>query len=345
MTCDGDCKGKITIGDGYAIDCCGNDLVVCEPRTYDVIAELRRKKWLLEIPKERWPPGRSAAGARSGYGLSGPAVLLRGHLLHGGAGRVCNALFDRPAPPGPAPCQPTRIREGVRFELYDKLPHRPNPLEEIEKRIERCFRVFRDSQFSRGLTLLAPRILELLDCGRDVDKAWQEERSSTVPRQVFAELRALFLHELRICPDPYNCDLERRVYALRPPDDQGEGVLEAFTRLLELVGTARFQLCPGRVRVPVSGASEACCVVIGAVEVENGKLTRVINYPRWYLWSFANFFEVLIYTLATDAACGEKNELRTADQARAADIRRLLSQRRGGRVRVPESVPGGEPRR
>src|SRR3984957_20408358 len=52
MRCDGNCKGKITIGDGYAIDCCGNDLVVCEPGSFDVIGELRKKKWLIEMPQE-----------------------------------------------------------------------------------------------------------------------------------------------------------------------------------------------------------------------------------------------------------------------------------------------------
>src|SRR5215469_15284098 len=29
MTCDCHCHGHITIGDGFAIDCCGNDLVIC----------------------------------------------------------------------------------------------------------------------------------------------------------------------------------------------------------------------------------------------------------------------------------------------------------------------------
>jgi hypothetical protein len=57
---------------------------------------------------------------------------------------------------------------------------------------------------------------------------------------------------------------------------------------------------------------EECCVLIGSVEVENGRLTRVINYPRWYLWCFANFFEVLIYTLANDAACG-RSQFQTSE--------------------------------
>ena len=54
-------------------------------------------------------------------------------------------------------------------------------------------------------------------------------------------------------------------------------------------------------------------MLIGSVEVENGRLTRVINYPRWYLWCFANFFEVLIYTLANEAACGREDTPQTEE--------------------------------
>jgi len=50
---------------------------------------------------------------------------------------------------------------------------------------------------------------------------------------------------------------------------------------------------------------DTCCVLIGSVEIENGRLTRVINYPRWYLWCFANFFQVLLYQMANEGACGK----------------------------------------
>jgi len=52
-------------------------------------------------------------------------------------------------------------------------------------------------------------------------------------------------------------------------------------------------------------ALDCSCVLIGSVEVENGRLTRVLNYPRWYLWCFANFFQVLLYSMANDGAYGQ----------------------------------------
>ena len=37
IMCDSDCEGYVRIEEGYAIDDCGNDLVVCEPLRFDVL--------------------------------------------------------------------------------------------------------------------------------------------------------------------------------------------------------------------------------------------------------------------------------------------------------------------
>ena len=50
MTCD-PCAGWIRIGDGYAIDDCGNDLVVCAPARLNVIQTLIDKNWLI-VPEK-----------------------------------------------------------------------------------------------------------------------------------------------------------------------------------------------------------------------------------------------------------------------------------------------------
>jgi hypothetical protein len=327
MTCDRQCKGHITIGDGYAIDCCGNDLVVCQPRTFDVIGELRRKKWLVEIPRERDRDRIIPLDSefREGYdsGNGDHDCIIKTCYYIG----ICyeEEALDFVTPyrtdctPAPAPCQPTRIREGVRFEIYDKLPIRPNPLDEIGKRIECCFRMFRDGQFFRGLQPLAPRILDVLrHDDKNPDQEENEQAQDGRKKQtkeheahcLFEELRAQFLHELRTCPDQYNCNLEEQVYRLRAPcrdnSDIGPPALEAFTKLLELIQKYVFSCVLAQFAFQCPEPPDPCCVLIGSVEVENGRLTRVINYPRWYLWCFANFFEVLTYQLANDAACGNK---------------------------------------
>jgi hypothetical protein len=80
--------------------------------------------------------------------------------------------------------------------------------------------------------------------------------------------------------------------------------MESFKGLFELIQQYVFSCVLAEFAFLCPEPPEACCVLIGSVEVENGRITRVLNYPRWYLWCFANFFEVLIYTLANEAACG-----------------------------------------
>src|SRR5580658_3132585 len=160
MRCDGHCKGHITIGDGYAIDCCGNDLVVCEPRSFDIIGELRKKKCLMEMPRDRRKiddpnnPDQDDCITKQCFYIG---------ICYAEEPLDFATPYTTECNPAPGPCQPTRIREGVRFEIYEELPVRPNPLDEIEKRIECCFKMYREGQFARALRQLAPRILRVLD--------------------------------------------------------------------------------------------------------------------------------------------------------------------------------------
>jgi hypothetical protein len=319
MRCDPNCCGHILIGEGYAIDCCGNDLVVCESRTFDVLYELRKKKWLIEKPHHKHDHDRQHDRDDCDDREHNDDCISRQCFYIGICYTEEPADYTTPytteCNPAPGPCQPTRIRECVRFEVYDKPPVRPNPLEEIGKRIECCFRIFREGQFSRGLQSITPRLIDIL-CRPDDQRL--EEREAY---RLFQELREQFLHELRTCPDQYNCDLEHEVCRLRPPrdsnDEHGPTAAEAFTRLLELIQRYVFSCVLAQLAFPCPDPAP-CCVLIGSVEIVNGRLKRVINYPRWYLWCFANFFEVLTYQLANDAACSRKDKFQpeTVDEPR-----------------------------
>jgi hypothetical protein len=316
MTCDAQCKGHIIIGDGYAIDACGNDLVVCDPRSFNVIGELRKKNCLVEMPVDRARRGQSINDLRrpGGDDADDDNCISKQCFYIG----ICYAEepvdfatpYTTECNPAPGPCQPTRIREDVRFEIYNSMPVRPNPLDEVGKRIGSCFRIFREGQFSRSLASMTERILEVLRCDQQTNPQNKESDNNDVSR-LFRELQAQFLHELRTCPDHYNCDLEREVYRVPPPNrtgdkqDRGVAPLEAFTKLFELIQKYVFSCVLAQLAFSCPEPPDARCVLIGSVEIENGCLTRVINYPRWYLWCFANFFQVLLYTMANDGACGK----------------------------------------
>jgi hypothetical protein len=305
MRCDARCKGHIVIGDGYAIDCCGNDLVICEPQRFDVIGELRKKKWLVEMSRERQKDREDRGDAQHGHEDADDCMVKQCFYIG-----ICYSEepvdfatpYTTECTAAPGPCQPTRIREGVRFELYDKLPVRPTQLDEIEKRIECCFKLFREGQMHNAMRQLVPRTQELLRAERSADN----ERVNAC--HLFEEWRAQFLHQLRICPDEYNCSLEHEVYKLPAPFTHGEQSptpREAFTSLLELVQKYVFSCLLAQLAFSCPEPPEPCCVLIGSVEIENGRLTRILNYPRWYLPCFANIVHVFIYELLNEAACGK----------------------------------------
>ena len=43
MRRDLDCPNQVLIGEGFAIDSCGNDLVICEQQSFNVITALRKR--------------------------------------------------------------------------------------------------------------------------------------------------------------------------------------------------------------------------------------------------------------------------------------------------------------
>ena len=283
-----------------------------------MIGELRKKKWLVEMPIHRARRDQGTELPRHPGDEDDNCISKQCFYIG-----ICYAEepvdfatpYNTECNPAPGPCQPTRIREGVRFEIYDTMPVRLNPLDEVGKRIECCFKMFREGQFSRSLASMTERIIAVLPCD---DKPGPPETNVNKPGQnpsnkdgqvLFRELQAQFLHELRTCPDQYNCDIEREVYRLLPPDQNADGQglspLEAFTKLFELIQKYVFSCVLAQLAFSCPEPPDSCCVLIGSVEIENGCLTRVINYPRWYLWCFANFFQVLLYTMANDGACGK----------------------------------------
>jgi len=59
--------------------------------------------------------------------------------------------------------------------------------------------------------------------------------------------------------------------------------------------------------------AQPSCVVLGTVEVKRGELVAVCNCPRDYVWSFANFFDVLFATLISDELCKDTGESKRKD--------------------------------
>lgn len=336
LTCDCDCKGNILIHDGFAIDDCGNDLVVCETARFDVIAALKQKGLLVyDPPEDDCEPHRR----RSRCDIKQCFYIT---ICYNETESDYETPFQSSCTSGPKECMPTRTHEGVRFDVTDKLPPSHSQCEELIERIRECFELNCDSQVASIMRRYKKELLWIFGEGKRKEiEPWQE------PCELFCTIRAYFLNYLKVNPDRFNCNLYEEVSCLICPGehydederenrhhsdrDEREGrrererelgrekkeeqrrereeeewrdydrkeLQEAFRKLLYYMQRYQYDCVLGDVVFNCQQPCEAHCLVLGTVEVVNGKLIRVCNTPRKYLMAPANLLNVLIYDIMT----------------------------------------------
>ncbi|MEX3788810.1 hypothetical protein [Paraburkholderia sp. BR14374] len=125
--------GHVIVKPGYALDCCGNDIVVSCSQELDINAMVRDLKLRLNSGYDCGDPCADSAAGASGRYIAGskPLPASAGEARHRGNGAREYCLYisycEQPSDPVspyatdspcvPQACEPTRIREGFRFEL------------------------------------------------------------------------------------------------------------------------------------------------------------------------------------------------------------------------------------
>jgi hypothetical protein len=298
LTCDSTCCGDVRIDEGYAIDDCGNDIVVCERARFDVMARLKEKGLLIPTaPKDPCDPDKEVS----------PCVVRQCFYVV-----ICYQEtehdFTTPLSPacGPSPkdCEATRVRETYTFDVVDRLPARSNPLADLRCRIEHCFTIFTDPPFAAALA----DVRRIVCANGDGIAGTPNEATHYKPlHDLYCKLRGLLLLYLRKHPDEYNCRLESDILDVKFPTEaevkNGANVEHVFCHLIELALNHALSCVFGALAFPCPEPARAACVVLGTVEVEDDCVVRVCNCPRDYVWTFPSFFQVLFNTLASGLAC------------------------------------------
>src|SRR6266568_463606 len=297
ITCDHHCHGQVLIHQGFAIDDCGNDLVVCETTRFDVIGTLKKKGMLVvDEPYDDCEPRREQSRCKI-------KQCFYITICYDESQSNYETPFQSSCTSGPKQCLPTRTKEGYRFDVTDKLPREHSYLKDLEERFKECFEIHCDREIG---AIMQGRIDELKKyvCGED----WKEDQCN--PCDLFCTLRAWFLNHLKMKPDEFNCGLFEQVQCLTCPEEyEGDDetcrkdyvceVQAAFRNLLIYMERYQFDCAMGELIFECKQPCEAHCLVLGTVEVVDGKLTRVCNTPRRYLWTPANLVPTLLYTVLT----------------------------------------------
>lgn len=184
-------SGKVVVEPGHAIDCCGNDIVVCEETDYDVVKkinEMIKKKKAQASPCENGTviEETECPDQEEKYYLTlsykeedaKPATALKGN-------DPCSIQS----------CVPSRTRECFELDLVKYCTLEPTPEENIFTRMRRCLTLFTET-WTRvvGTTLTWEALLDL-----------SEDELKTLIREYYKAL-----------PSNVHCDILDRL-----EDDQG----------------------------------------------------------------------------------------------------------------------------
>jgi predicted DNA binding CopG/RHH family protein len=291
ITCHHDCPGEILVEEGFAIDNCGNDLVVCDTARFDAIQRLKDKGLLVEEPTpDTCKPEKPKPVCE---------VTQCFHVT------ICyketETDFTTPFVAGCTTalteCEPTRMREDVWFDVVEELPEELDWMDKLERRIRSCFELLTHSQFGKKLQekkgdlrlIASNNSREGLDC-------WK----------LFCELRSLFLLHLRKHPDKYNCMLEQEILHIPFPEENPNNTTscnDAICELLKLSWQYVMACVMGEFVPQCQEPASAACIVLGTVEVKNGKIAKICNCPRTYVQLRDRAIEVLLASAFGEMAC------------------------------------------
>lgn len=135
VSCDPCGGGTVTVQPGYALDCCGNDLMLSCAATLDVNAMIRDLR-TAQLGKDCGDPCAGRGTASSGHQN---ATSSRRYCLYARYGEQSTdpvAAYATGEPCGQVSCEPTRIREGISFVL--KCPVDAPAPDDLWTRISAC---------------------------------------------------------------------------------------------------------------------------------------------------------------------------------------------------------------
>jgi hypothetical protein len=309
LTCDPNRVGGILVDWGYAIDNCGNDIFLPERKPFDVINVLTQKHLIGREPEpDPYEPKRAESewGFQQSFYIT---ICYKEEQIDFAAPLVANSQSAL------SECEPTRILETVSLDVVDTLPGMQPDRDALKRRLETSFKLFSDGAFAQALQKHQQTLGEIVTPPAESRNALEHH---TDYHKLFFELRGLLLLYLKKHPDKYNCTIEDEIRKVRFPEihKHSEKAQESY---LEELRDSFFSLLALAWQHAVSGAlgefvpschepSEASCVSLGAVIVENGRIVRVCNCPRSYVWSAANFREVLLATTLGELACKKECE-------------------------------------
>jgi hypothetical protein len=278
VVCDPCGTGHIWVQPGYALDCCGNDLTLDCRTKLDVNAMIRD---LLRDERGGIDCGDPCVDqANSHYATKGKPPVREYCLTV----QYCEQRSDPvspyavDAPCSPQACEPSRLREGLRFAL--RCPSKPGAPDD----------------FFAALRHFFGDVIKLEKIGAEGVLGLERQVRGELAKlrhRGFEELKILLLDLIERSPHPTACTLFERVSAMRapePPKPRGqedpveqpgvEGLMDVFLELLrECFCMAILPPCP---------PCDDLAVEIACIRVQGCEVIEICNMSRQLVLSPAS---------------------------------------------------------
>ena len=283
VVCDPCGAGQIWVRPGYALDCCGNDLVLACRTRLDVNAMIRD---LLRDQRGGQDCGDPCTReAREAAAKRGEAPLREYCLTI----RYCEQETDpvspyaTDAPCSPQVCEPSRVREGLRFAL--RCPAEPSPPDDFFAALRHCF---------SDVIKLEKIGTEAERGSRTTDLQGQLSRGLAALRlRSFEEVRRLLLDLIDRSPHPTACTLRERVLKISKPEPASQQLKGGTTTVTEQRGvealiTIFLELlreCLCMAFLPPCDPCDDMEVELACIRVQGCEVVEICNLSRRFVLS------------------------------------------------------------
>ena len=292
VRCHPCCDGSVIVESGYAIDCCGNDIVLCQPETVNILDCLEKQR------EEEEPYCLTRIHARSecqqGEGKDYYLILFYDEEP---AHPVTALIRDNGC--GNTRCEPSRIRESFRFELVEKK------VELVEKKdgkksensfknigitgegtknlLNQLIYLTPDDSFLGQVIEYIPAVLTV---NRWITDAGNEEIKDNLDTDtlntLFYQFRSLLLEFYQREPE-IRCNLPDKVAEIEnkyQSTDEFEYKYQAAVSMLYLGLQLLIDSFCNAILVPCTECDETQGVILACLTIQGNKIEKICNTVR-----------------------------------------------------------------
>ncbi|MEH2455963.1 hypothetical protein [Nostoc sp.] len=267
VKCDPCCDGSVVIETGYAIDCEGNDIVLCQEASFDVLSYLKKRKQQDDLPY----CGHTVYNKKAQFVEEKKEYLLILSYAEEMAKPITALVRDNGC--NNSRCEPSRIRETFRFDLVETRTDKPDlrrlkvsdliPDQSFLGQVRACFKTF--SEVVSTLKLNSGGIADL-----------------TTLNALFKQIRSLVM-ELYKKEPTIRCDLPAKVAEIEnlfQSTEDSEKKQQYVSYLLALLVQLLLDCVCNALLVQSPECNEGEGVVLACITIQGGKIEKICNIVR-----------------------------------------------------------------